>query len=1047
MQNIAKFDRAYTLPPVKPIFTPVKILLLLFLFLPFISFGQESEATVNSKLFGRVLDAATKEPLPGATVKIEGTTHAVSTDLQGKFNFVTGQKFPYKLIITYIGYEQQELEVDGSPIDILLKEAGGQLNDVVVVGYGTQKRKDITGSVASVPTFALQQPATSLDKALQGTISGIQVTQATGQPGAGVTVQIRGVNSVNAVAEPLYVIDGFPTSNSNSLTDAGVTNGPKINPLSFINNADIESIEVLKDASATAIYGTRGANGVIIITTKKGKSGVSSINYDGNVGWQNVTKTISLLNTDQWEALRNDALVNSGKTPQTDAVLNPYQVNTDWQKAAFRQALSQSHSLSVLSGTDRTRIAFSGNYLKEDGVLNNTNFKRISGRLNVEHNYNDNLKLTAFVTGAHTEAQIAPAGVVPAILAMTPTTPIYNADGSFFLKNIYEGVYGNPINTLYNQLNQTITNRILGNIAADYKVTKDLTARVLLGIDIIDNKQNRYLPASVYEGSGFGGIGEVGSLYSTNWLNENTLTYKKQIGKNSINVLAGFTQQAFNAQGAIAGSYGFVSDYSAYNNLGSGNNTSITSGGFGIAPSSSSNQWALKSYLARVNYGYDDRYLVTLTLRSDGSSKFAPGHQWASFPSAAFAWNASSEDFVKDINWLSQLKLRVSAGSTGNSDIPAYQSYSQLGSYRYNFGNTSVIGFAPNSLYNPNLTWEKTAQYDLGVDFGILKNRISFVADVYYKKTTNLLLYLPLPATSGLTIITNTAITNPQQYENVGSVENKGVELNINSHNLVGAFQWNTNLVFAVNRNKVLSLGGNGVNQFIPDSSLPSILRVGQPIGSFIGYKTNGLIKAGGTALTPAANTSPGGQAYVDFNGDGKITQAADRTILGNAQPKFTGGITNTFAYKGVDLAFFLQTSYGNKIYNQQRATLELGTGYTNATTTLLRRWTPTNTNTDVHSAFQDPAATISDRFVEDGSYLRLKTLSLGYTFPQSVLKKSTIKKVRVYLTGENLLTWTKYTGYDPEVSSNEQSSITLGVDNGAYPNSKSVIVGVSLSL
>jgi TonB-linked SusC/RagA family outer membrane protein len=588
---------------------------------------------------------------------------------------------------------------------------------------------------------------------------------------------------------------------------------------------------------------------------------------------------------------------------------------------------------------------------------------------------------------------------------------------------------------------------VLGNIAGDYKIFEGLTARVLLGVDIIDNKQNRYLPATVYEGSGFGGIGEVGTLYSTNWLNENTVTYTKKLGKHSINVLAGYTQQQFNSESAVAGSYGFVSDLSAYNNLGSGNNTSITSSGFAIAPSSNTNQWALNSFLSRLNYGYDDKYLLTLTLRTDGSSKFAPGHQWATFPSAALAWNASSEDFAKNIDWLSQLKVRVSAGSTGNSDIPSYQSYSQLGAYRYNFGNATTIGFAPNSLYNPDLTWEKTAQYNLGLDLGVLKDRISIVADVYYKKTTNLLLYLPLPATSGLTIITNTAITNPQQYENVGSVENKGFELNINTHNIVGTFQWNTNLVFAVNRNKVLSLGGNGVNQFIPDSSLPSILKVGEPIGSFIGYKTNGLIQAGGPALTPAANTLPGGQAYVDVNGDGKITQASDRVILGNAQPKFTGGITNTFSYKGIDLSFFLQASYGNKIYNQQRAVLELGTGYTNSTTVLLNRWTTTNTNTDVHSAFQDPAPTISDRFIEDGSYLRLKSLSVGYTFPASLLKKSTFKKVRVYVTGQNLLTLTKYTGYDPEVSSNEQSSITLGVDNGAYPNSKSVVAGISVSL
>lgn len=1020
---------------------------LLLVGLPLLTIAQQTQPTINSHLVGRVIDSATHEPLPGAVVKIQGTTHVVSTDIEGKFSFVTGQKFPYKLIITFTGYEKREFIADGSPVEIKLKDAQTQLNQVVVVGYGSQKRKDITGSVASVPALALKQPIPSLDRALQGSVSGIQVTQATGQPGAGVTVQVRGVNSINAVAEPLYVIDGFPTSNSNSLTDAGVTNGPKINPLASINTSDIESIEVLKDASATAIYGTRGANGVIIITTKKGKAGVSSINYDGSFGRQEVIKTLSLLNTTQWEALRNDALVNTGKTAQTEAQLNPYGANTDWQAAAFRKAYSQNHSLSIFSGTERTRLAFSGNYFKQDGILQNTNFERYAGRVNVEHDYNDKFKISSYITGSRTTAQVAPQGVVPAILLMTPTTPVYNADGSFFVKNVFEGTYGNPINTLYNQTNRTTTSRILGNIAGDYKITENLTARVLAGVDIIDNKQNRYLPATVYEGAGYSGLGEVGTLNSFNLLNENTLTYNKKFGKHSLNVLAGFTQQQFKAEGAITGSSGFVSDYDTFNNLGSGSVTSVSGSGFAIAPSSSSNAWALKSYLGRVNYGFNSKYLLTLTLRADGSSKFAPGHQWASFPSAAVAWNASSEDFLKNVTAISQLKLRFSAGQTGNSDIPAYQSYSQLGYYRYNFGNSTVAGFAPNSLYNPNLTWEKTSQYDFGFDLGLFKDRISVTADIYYKKTTNLLLYLPLPATSGLTIITNTAVTNPQQYENVGSVQNKGFEIGINSHNLTGGFVWNTNVVFALNRNKVLSLGGNGVNQFIPDSSLPSIIKVGEPIGSFIGYKTNGLIQAGGPVLTPAANTQPGGQNYVDINGDGKITQAADRVILGNAQPKFTGGITNTFSYKGIDLSVFVQGSYGNKIYNQQRNVLELGTGYTNATTTLLNRWTPTNTNTDVHSAYQDPAPTISDRFVENGSYLRLKSLSLGYTFPQSVLSKSPIKKIRIYANAQNLATWTKYIGYDPEVSSNEQSAITSGVDNGAYPNNKSFIVGIGITL
>lgn len=430
MQNIAQIRNRYILSLARMSFHFYTGIILVFIT---IGASAQNQPTINSKLVGRVIDANTKDPLPGAVVRIEGTTHAVSTDLEGKFSFVTGQKFPYNLTVSFIGYEQAKVTANGSPIVIALKEIANQLNDVVVVGYGTQKRKDITGAVASVPALALAQPSLSFDRALQGTISGVQFTQASGQPGAGTTVQIRGINSVNAVAEPLYVIDGFPTSNSNSLTDAGVTGGTAINPLASINPGDIESMEVLKDASATAIYGTRGANGVIIISTKKGKAGQSSITYDGSYGVQKITRTLDLLNSDQWAALRTDAFINSGKAAPTTASLFPYgNINTDWQAAAFRQAGVQNHTLSILTGTDRTRIAFSGNYSNQDGILQNTNFNRYGGRLNVEHDYNDKLKISAYVAGGHTTAQVAPNSVVPAILLMTPTTPIYNADGSFF---------------------------------------------------------------------------------------------------------------------------------------------------------------------------------------------------------------------------------------------------------------------------------------------------------------------------------------------------------------------------------------------------------------------------------------------------------------------------------------------------------------------------------------------------------------------------------------------------------------------------------------
>ncbi|MET4138393.1 TonB-dependent receptor [Pedobacter sp. UYP1] len=1053
MQNLAKAGESYVPALIytainniagfilkKRVQTYQFILFILFLQLitPLITLAQDNQPLINSTLVGRVLDDKTKEALPGVLVQIKGTTHKVATDDKGRFNFKTGQKFPYTLIISFIGYEKLELNVDGSPVEILLKEATNNLNDVVVVGYGTQRRKDITGSVASIKLEEVKgQPVSSPERLLQGSIPGVQVTQSTGQPGGGVSVQVRGTASLTAGSQPLYVIDGFPFYNDEKLADAGVTSGPKINLLSSINPGDIESIDVLKDASSTAIYGSRGANGVIIINTKKGTAGKSSINFDSYYGTQEVVKTIPLLNASEWGQLRNDALVNAGKAPfYTQAQIDALGVGTDWQAAAFRKAAIQSHNLSILTGTEKTKFAISGNYFKQDGVLQNTGFTRYSGRLNVEHQYNERLKIVSYIAGSSSKAQVAPQSVVPNLLLMTPAVPVYNPDGSFYLKSPFEGTYGNPINTLYNQLNETRTNLVLGNASADYRIIDGLQAKVAAGVLIVDNKQNRYLPSTVYEGSGTSGLAQIGTLFTTRWLNENTLNYTKQFNNDhNINVLVGYTQESAVTKGSIAGAAGFATDETSYNDL--------SSGIISQTPFSSSYATALRSFLARANYGYRNKYLLTLTLRADGSSRFADGHQWGTFPSAALAWNATEEDFLKGNRVITNLKVRFSAGVTGNQEIPPYQSYSRETFYRYNFNGSNASGYAPGTNANPNLTWEKTAQYNLGIDLALFNSRINVVADVYYKKTTDLLYNITVPATSGLLDFTT---LQSQIYQNIGAVQNKGFELGINTKNLVGDFKWSTNLIFAINRNKVLSL--DNVNQLIPDSALPSVAAVGYPIGSFIVYKTDGLIPAGtppAQALTPSGNKTAGGQQYVDKNGDGKITQAGDRYIIAN-QPLFTGGITNNVSYKGFDLSVFFQTSYGNKLYNQNNGTLELGTGYTNAPRTLLNRYTATNTNTDVHNAYTDPAVTISDRFIEDASYLRLKNVTFGYTIPHKILNKAGIKSVRFYVSAQNLWTWTKYTGYDPEANYNGQSAINSGVDNGVYPNSKTIMGGATLS-
>lgn len=979
--------------------------------------------------------------LPGATVVEKGSTKYALTDIDGKFSIPAAKEFPFTLQINITGFQQQEIEIyelTTEAVEVSLKTAN-VLDEVVVIGYGEQKRKDITGSVSSVPIEIKSQPVASVERLLQGSVAGAVVTQTSGQPGGGVSVQIRGNNSITAGSDPLYVIDGFPINNDYSLADAGVTDGSKINPLSSINTADIENIDVLKDASATAIYGSRGANGVVIITTKTGSKNKSSINYDAFYGTQEVIRTIPLLNGAQWWDLRKDAARNSGKTvsipPVAGYSLDTTGAGTDWQDAAFRKATQQSHNLSILSGSDKTRLAISGNYFKQNGILQNTDFRRYSARINADHQYNDRFRIMANLSASNIKANVAPSNIIGNLLQTPPSLPIYQDNGSFVINSPFESALQNPINSLYNQLNETITNRFLGNISGEYTIADGLKAKILVGADVVGNKQNRYLPSTTAEGQALSGNAIVGTVSTTSWLNENTVSYDKEFNdKNRINAVVGFTAQTSESKATIAESAGFATDAFEYNNLATG----ITS----IAPRSNASKWSLASYLGRINYAFDDRYLITFTLRADGSSRFGAGNKWGYFPSAAIGWNVSNEKFLQNYKKISSLKLRLSAGTTGNQSIPPYQSLSQLTYFRYNFSNTTVSGYAPNTVPNPNLGWEKTFQVDGGFDLGLFKNRLNITADYYYKRTSDLLLTRTVAGTSGLSDFYNGQASTI--YQNIGEVSNSGIELYVNSQNTTGAFKWNTIFIFSKNTNKILSLG-SGVNQIIPNISMPSIAKVGYPLGSFIAYQTDGVIQNGDSPLTPQQNKSPGDQKYKDINGDGIITQTGDRIIIEN-QPGFTTGLTNTFSYKGFDLTIFFQASIGGKLYNQNRANLELATGYVNGSDVLLNRWTPTNTNTDVKAAFQDPAITISDRFIEDATYYRLKNISLGYNIPKSLLSKIRIENLRVYVSAQNPVTWTDYTGYDPEVSLNGQSLINKGVDSGVYPNNKSYQVGLSLS-
>lgn len=1018
--------------------------------------AQNTTPLIQSKLDGTVVDDITNQPIIGASITIKGTTHGVVTDAEGKFYFQTGQKFPYTLIVSYIGYKKAEVIVEKNPVIIHLKEERQELDELVVVGYGTQKRKDITGSVASVPKANLSQVTSSADNLLRGAVAGVVVTQSSGRPGASSSVRIRGGNSITAGNEPLYVVDGILIYNDNTNSSAGVTYaGASVNVLSTINPSDIESMEVLKDASATAIYGSRGANGVVIITTKKGTKGQDNISYQGYFGFQNISKKLKLMNASEWASLRNDVQASIGQAPFfTDAQIEAFKTsgNYDWQSAAFRTAAPvQSHNLSFSGGDERSRYAVSAGYFDQEGIVLGSDFKRISLRANYERNYSQNFKFGVNANYTYSLANgVGTAGsgrtpnpLVAAVLT-APVVPIKNENGSYNVTNnpyatSVNGYVPNPINDLENTTNETNLNRILTSLFGEYKINKKLTAKVAVSGDVLNTKQNYYAPSNTTTGAGTKGLASVGDRLVGSVLNENTLNYNTNFGENhKFSALGGYTLQYTKGEVVNAGANTFVNDANTFNAI---------QDGVAVKPYSEAYESVLKSWLARVNYSYKGKYNFTVSGRADGSSRFGAESLWGYFPSAGFSWNITDEEFASNIKGVTEAKLRITAGTTGNQEIGNYLSMASMGSVNYSFGGTLYTGIAPTRLANPDLKWEKTNQYNVGLDLSLLDRKINFVFDVYYKKTQDLLISVPVPLSSGYATV----------LQNIGGVENKGIEIGLTTENIkTENFAWNSNIVFSANRNKVTEIG-NGVNEFfpvVPNGSLlqqqPVIVKVGLPLGSFWGYRTNGIFQTQEEVNTQPkinslANTKIGDRKYVDTNGDGVIT-ALDKGNLGTSQPKFVGSFSNTVSYNDFDLNFSFQGSYGGKIFNALNQQLEISTLGTNAASTLNDRWTTTNPSNEIPRASSSPLGIVSERYVEDASFLRLKLITLGYTLPKSVSKKLGTKSVKIYVSAENLITWTKYTGYDPEVSSYEQNNLYPGIDFGSYPNSKTFISGINVT-
>ncbi|WP_185716308.1 TonB-dependent receptor [Larkinella knui] len=997
--------------------------------------AQRAELTIS----GVVTDEK-GEGLPGVSVLLKGTQRGTATDGKGAFRLAVPDQSAV-LVFSFVGYQSQEITVRSqSVLTVRLEADEKSLNEVVVVGYGSVKKRDLTGAVSSISaTEVKSQPVSGLNQALQGRAAGVQVTQSSNSPGGGVTIRIRGGNSISANNEPLYVIDGFPVSSSTSFPGGPTNTGTNQNVLATINPNDIESIEILKDASATAIYGSRGANGVVLITTRRGKEGQSNIDFEAYYGVQQIRKMLDLGTAAEHTELKNEQLRNLGfaqrygYTTQFPKKPEEYGVGTNWQEEIYRPAAVQNYQLSFSGGNDKLRYFVNGNYFGQDGIVINSDFKRYSSRINLDARVSSRLKIgsTITISRAITNAinEVGTNGPVGAALTYSPANPIFDASGNYQLLNVGSGsgfgVFPNPVALAKTSTNTLTSDRVLGNMFGELLLGAGLTARISVGTDILNSRRNTFFSPQTVVANTLNGVGSNGTGNTVNLLNENTLSYTRAFDAiHSIDLLAGLTFQSAKNVGTYQEAQDFPNYALGAQNLGLANNPR--------PPSGSASRWGLNSYLARANYRFRDKYLLTFTGRVDGSSRFGANHKYGFFPSGAFAWRVSEEPFLKSVRAISDLKFRLSYGITGNDGIGLYNSLSQYGTSRTVFNNTEVLMTQASRIANPDLRWEKTAQFDAGFDVSLLNNRLQLTADYYIKTTTDLLLNVELPATTGFTTVTR----------NVGSLENRGFELAINTINIDGKVQWTSSGNVSFNRNKVLKLAD--AEQFFSGAT---IVKVGESIGSFYTTVFDGIwqtaeeIKQAG--LKARTGDLPGAPRFKDVNGDGVFNESTDRTIIGNGLPKFIYGLTNNLSYKGFDLLVFVQGVYGNKLYNATRQTIESTDPTTNQLRTVIEgSWRPDRPSNRIPAMRQWSKGTTSD-FIEDGSFLRLKNVSLGYQVP--VLPRF-IKRARVYVSGQNLLTFTKYVGYDPEVSSDGNSNTLYGFDRFAYPASRTITVGANLT-
>ncbi|WP_312134566.1 TonB-dependent receptor [Sphingobacterium sp.] len=983
------------------------------------------QSTVN----GRVTDGGS--PVQGVSVTVRGVAGSgTTTNANGEFS-VQVDNPNATLVFTMVGFTTQEVPLRGqSNVNVSLASADTDIEQVVVIGYGTQKKSDLTGSVSSVGSEKINAfPLAGTAQALQGRAPGVSVSSINGEPGRAPRVRVRGGTSINASSDPLYVVDGFPGSTPPA---------PE----------DVESIEILKDASATAIYGSRGANGVIMITTKKGKIGKPMVEFNNSIATQQVGKRLDLLNASEFGAYINDVYVNGGNN--NIPFPNPESLGegTDWQDLVFRNGNLLSNQLSVSGGSDNIRYYTAVNHYGQKGTVIESDYRRFSGTSNLDMKVNDRIKIgtrllfnRSILNGVRTQESSSgttAAGVISGALRFEPTQGIFDDAGNYTLKK-FGDPHDNPVAAARERANEVKTDLFQGNGYLELTLLKDLIFRSTVGLQVSNQRTGNYVSKRLVEGRNFGGIGSIAAHKNTNVISENYLNYNLKINEaNNLDAMVGYSYQSSRNESWQANNRNFISDSFSYWNLGAGSNYQNAS--------SNLEDWIMSSFYGRINYNLLGRYLFTATGRYDGSSRFGENNKWAFFPSAAFAWNVSQEPFMESVEAISNLKIRTSYGETGNSEIGSYQSLARYSATLATMAGVPVNAVRPTNVANPNLTWETTKQTDAGIDIGFLNNKINLTVDYYYKKTIDLLYSVPLPIYSGYT----------GSLQNVGSVENKGWEFALGTTNIDRELKWNTDFNITFNRNKILQLPGGDIRyNTIPGHMLSTdsqILREGEVVGAFYGWVFDGVYQQGDD-FSPQPSKKPGDVKYKDIFGrdasnnlvagaDGKIN-ADDRTIIGNPHPDFIFGFNNDFKYKNFDLNIFFQGSYGNDMLNITRMELDWMAGKGNATKDALNRWTPTNTNTDVPRASASNNPEVSSRWVEDGSYLRLKNLALGYNVPKTAIVRIGIDQLRLFASAQNIWTWTNYSGFDPEVSF-QDSNRNIGLDYMGYPNIKSFTFGIN---